>query len=182
MLEEVRKILDELDTFPKNEISFSSHYYELCINLMDAYWKIRKEYPYGDKVLGIIFYHDFLQVCVNARMDCYYIEGRYDAYKHRKDVFPDWDKFIEEGKEYVSTHQQILNDGIKNIRSFLELGYLPAFHGFWRKSYIKFILDKDQGDYKVDLDFYNVTDEDSKELYDYIKENPLDFIDELRKK
>lgn len=181
-MEKLKEILAKIDSYPKDAINYSSEYYDLLIELMDEYWHIRKNYKYGEKIIAILFYHDFMNEAVNNRMNCYYIEGRFDKYKNNKDIFPDWNLFIKKCKEDVKTSQKILNDGLINIKAFLELKYLPAFNGFYRKQYLRFILNNEKEDYEVDMDFYKITDANSKELYKYIKDNPLDFIDKLRTK
>lgn len=139
-MKKFKDLLEKINKYPKEEIIYSSKYYDLLIDLMDCFWSIRKNYKYGDKIFGIIFYHDFLSAAVNARMHCYYIEGKFDKYKDNKKIFPDWNVFIEGLKKGIVDYQQILNDGIENLNKFNELEYLPAFNGFYRKQYFRFIV------------------------------------------
>lgn len=181
-MDKVKELLEEINKYPKDKIIFDSAYYDLLVQLIDEYWKIRKNYKYGDKVIGIIFYHDFIDAAVMCRNHCYYINGKYDKYKEKTDIFPNWDKFIDDCRNYIIEDQRILNDGIKNLNEFVKLEYLPSFNGFYRKQYLQFIINHDTKDYEVDLNFYKITDDFSKELYNYIKDNPLTFLDEIRKK
>ena len=49
-MEELKKILQQIE---KNEEK-NANYYDLCIKLMDKYWNIRKQYPFGDKVIDTL--------------------------------------------------------------------------------------------------------------------------------
>ena len=149
-MEKIKEFLIKLENYPKETI-YNHEYYQLCIDLIDYFWKIRKEYPYGDKIIGIMCYHDFISCAVNARMNCYYIEGKYDHLKDKTHIFPDWDKFIEENKNNVKEYYDELQKGLESFNKFIELGYLPYFYGWYRKQYLKFTLNKELGDYIVDL-------------------------------
>lgn len=165
----------------KNE-NKNANYYDLCIKLMDEYWNIRKQYPFGDKVIPLLFYHDFLSDVVNLRQYCFYLEGRYDKFKDRKDVFPDWEQHIldcKNSKEELMKSPVVI-DSINSIKEFIKLGYLPSFSGYYKGQYLTFDLDENFGDYKINLSKFNVTDENSKQMYEYIKENLNTFIEEVR--
>ena len=175
-MDKVKELLNKL----YNMSLRNSDFYDTCIELIHYYWGIRKKYPYGEKVIGIIFYHDFI-ACANKKRNAHwYLDGKYNYLKSRTDVFPDWEKHLQEMRDIANLDEKVIDDGLENLKKFVETGILPAFNGYYRTQYFRFVLDEKIGDYRIDLSVYEITDDFSKELYDYIKANPLDFLDEIR--
>lgn len=181
----VKKYYNKLKFYIDNNKERDSIFYDNFIELIDEFWKVRKLLQSGDKIIGILMYHDCLAAAVNKRQACFYIEGRYDKYRHRTDVFPDWKAHILECEDIKNEYNPIIEDTIKAFDDFFNnnLNYLPYFYGYYGKTYLKLILNEEKTDYVLDLDFldkHTNIKELNEELYQHIQNNPLDFIDELR--
>ena len=181
----VKKCYNKLKFYIDNNKEKDSIFYDNFIKLIDEFWKVRKLLKSGDKIIGILMYHDCLSATVHKRQACYYLEGKYDKYKYRTDVFPDWNEFMEECKEDKNKPTPIVEDTLKAFDLFFEenLDYFPFFYGYYGKTYLKLILNEEKSDYILDLDFLDKKTnikELNEELYQHIQNNPLDFIDELR--
>ena len=186
--EKVKAYYDELKPYREdneNKKEQDSHFFHCFIEMIDEFWKVRKTLICGDKIIGILMYHDCLSATVHKRQACYYLEGKYDKYKNRKDVFPDWEEFMQECREDKEKDTPIVEDTLKVFDTFFEndLDYFPCFYGYYGKTYLKLVLNEEKSDYILDLDFLDKETnikELNEELYQHIKNNPLDFVDELR--